>query len=59
MPSTDALYDPVSVTGLIAGGANLVCFTSGRGSALVANRCGDVGLSLHQGRREGRNVREP
>ncbi len=25
-------YDPVSVTGLIAGGANLVCFTTGRGS---------------------------
>ncbi len=27
-------YDPVSVTGLIAGGANVVCFTTGRGSAL-------------------------
>ncbi|MGB3956009.1 MAG: altronate dehydratase family protein [Brooklawnia sp.] len=27
-------YDPVSVTGLIAGGANLICFTTGRGSAL-------------------------
>ena len=27
-------YDPVSVTGLIAGGATLVCFTTGRGSAL-------------------------
>jgi altronate hydrolase len=25
-------YDPVSVTGQVAGGANLVCFTSGRGS---------------------------
>jgi altronate dehydratase len=25
-------YDPVSVTGMIAGGANLVCFTTGRGS---------------------------
>ena len=25
-------YDPVSVTGLVAGGANLVCFTTGRGS---------------------------
>lgn len=34
MPSTAALYDPVSVTGLIAGGANLVCFTTGRGPAL-------------------------
>ncbi|MEA5121340.1 MAG: altronate dehydratase family protein [Propionibacterium sp.] len=27
-------YDPVSVTGLLAGGANLICFTTGRGSAL-------------------------
>ncbi len=27
-------YDPVSVTGLVAGGANLVCFTTGRGSVL-------------------------
>src|SRR5450830_1889496 len=26
-------YDPVSATGQIAGGANLVCFTTGRGSA--------------------------
>ncbi|MCW3840751.1 altronate dehydratase family protein [Micromonospora yasonensis] len=25
-------YDPVSVTGMVAGGANLVCFTTGRGS---------------------------
>ncbi len=25
-------YDPVSITGLAAGGANLVCFTTGRGS---------------------------
>ncbi|TMQ14515.1 MAG: altronate dehydratase [Deltaproteobacteria bacterium] len=25
-------FDPVSVTGLVAGGANLVCFTTGRGS---------------------------
>ncbi len=26
-------YDPVSVTGAVAGGANVVCFTTGRGSA--------------------------
>ena len=26
-------YDPVSVTGMVAGGANMVCFTTGRGSA--------------------------
>ncbi len=25
-------YDPVSATGQIAGGANLICFTTGRGS---------------------------
>jgi altronate hydrolase len=25
-------YDPVSVTGLVAGGAQVVCFTTGRGS---------------------------
>ncbi|SDB93136.1 altronate hydrolase [Raineyella antarctica] len=27
-------YDPVSVTGLIAGGCTMVCFTTGRGSAI-------------------------
>jgi altronate hydrolase len=27
-------YDPVSVTGLVAGGANVICFTTGRGSVL-------------------------
>ena len=26
-------YDPVSVTGQVAGGANILCFTTGRGSA--------------------------
>jgi altronate hydrolase len=25
-------YDPVSVTGMVAGGVNIVCFTTGRGS---------------------------
>ena len=25
-------YDPPSVTGMVAGGANVVCFTTGRGS---------------------------
>jgi altronate hydrolase len=29
-------YDPVSVTGMVAGGANIVCFTTGRGSAFGA-----------------------
>jgi hypothetical protein len=32
-------YDPVSVIGLVAGGANLVCFTTGRGSVFGASRC--------------------
>jgi altronate hydrolase len=25
-------YDPVSLTGIVAGGANIICFTTGRGS---------------------------
>ena len=25
-------YDPISLTGMVAGGANLICFTTGRGS---------------------------
>ena len=25
-------YDPVSLTGMVAGGANIICFTTGRGS---------------------------
>ena len=25
-------YDPVSITGMVAGGANMLCFTTGRGS---------------------------
>lgn len=29
-------YDPMAVTGQIAGGANLLCFTTGRGSAFGA-----------------------
>ncbi len=27
-------YDPVSLTGIAAGGANMICFTTGRGSAI-------------------------
>ncbi len=53
-------YDPVSVTGMVAGGANVVCFTTGRGSvfgsrpvptiklgtnsALARNMSGDIDL---------------
>ena len=31
-------YDPVSATGQVAGGANIICFTTGRGSASAASR---------------------
>ena len=31
-------YDPVSVTGIVAGGATVVCFTTGRGSVQDAGR---------------------
>lgn len=34
----DTLYDPIAVTGQIAGGANLLCFTTGRGSAFDPNQ---------------------
>jgi altronate hydrolase len=27
-------YDPVSLTGIAAGGANLICFTTGRGTGI-------------------------
>ncbi len=30
-------YDPVSITGMVAGGANVVCFTTGRGT-VVGNK---------------------
>lgn len=31
-------YDPVGATGQVAGGANLMCFTTGRGSVSGASR---------------------
>jgi len=31
-------YDPVSVTGQVASGANVVCFTTGRGSVLAVSQ---------------------
>ncbi|SFC67099.1 altronate hydrolase [Nocardioides terrae] len=40
-------YDPVSVTGLIAGGANVVCFTTGRGSAFGAKPVPSVKLATN------------
>ena len=45
-------YDPVSVTGLVAGGANVVVFTTGRGSVL-----GCKPAAVDQGRDEHRDVR--
>ena len=30
-------YDPVSVTGQVAAGSNLICFTTGRGSCFGLN----------------------
>jgi altronate hydrolase len=38
-------YDPVSVTGIVAGGANLVCFTTGRGSVFGCKPAPSLKLS--------------
>lgn len=40
-------YDPVSVTGLIAGGANLVAFTTGRGSVFGSQPVPTVKLATN------------
>jgi altronate hydrolase len=40
-------YDPVSVTGMVAGGANLVCFTTGRGSVFGSRPVPTVKLSTN------------
>ncbi len=37
-------YDPVSVTGIVAGGAQLVCFTTGRGSVFGAKPAPSIKL---------------
>jgi altronate hydrolase len=59
-------YDPVSATGQVAGGANIICFTTGRGSAYGCKpspslklpptpRCGSAGRRHgHQLRRDRR-----
>jgi altronate hydrolase len=41
-------YDPVSVTGMVAGGANLVCFTTGRGSVFGSRPAPTVKLSTNE-----------
>ncbi|WP_433410187.1 UxaA family hydrolase [Saccharomonospora azurea] len=40
-------YDPVSVTGMIAGGANVVCFTTGRGSVFGSRPVPTVKLATN------------
>ena len=40
-------YDPVSVTGMVAGGANVVCFTTGRGSAFGCKPVPSLKLSTN------------
>ena len=40
-------YDPVSVTGLIAGGANVVCFSTGRGSVFGSKPVPSIKVSTN------------
>jgi altronate hydrolase len=40
-------YDPVSVTGHVAGGANVVCFTTGRGSVYGCKPSPSLKLATH------------
>ena len=40
-------YDPVSATGQVAGGANLICFTTGRGSAYGCKPAPSLKLSTN------------
>jgi altronate hydrolase len=40
-------HDPVSVTGLVAGGANIVCFTTGRGSVFGAKPVPSIKLATN------------
>jgi arabinonate dehydratase len=38
-------YDPASVTGMVAGGANIICFTTGRGSVFGCKPVPSIKLS--------------
>jgi altronate hydrolase len=40
-------YDPVSATGQVAGGANLICFTTGRGSVYGCKPAPSIKLATH------------
>ena len=42
-------YDPVSATGQVAGGANLVCFTTGRGSVYGCRPSPSIKLATNTG----------
>jgi altronate hydrolase len=40
-------YDPVAVTGQVAGGANMICFTTGRGSVFGAKPAPSIKLATN------------
>jgi altronate hydrolase len=40
-------YDPVGATGQVAGGANIMCFTTGRGSAYGNKPCPSIKLATN------------
>ena len=40
-------YDPVAATGQVAGGANLICFTTGRGSAFGCKPAPSIKLATN------------
>ena len=40
-------YDPVAATGQVAGGANVICFTTGRGSAFGAKPTPSIKLATN------------
>ena len=40
-------YDPVAATGQVAGGANLICFTTGRGSAFGGKPAPSIKLATN------------
>jgi altronate hydrolase len=42
-------YDPVSVTGMVAGGANVICFTTGRGSAFGCKPVPSIKMATNTG----------
>ena len=56
-------YDPVAATGQVAGGANLVCFTTGRGSVFGCKPAPSIKLATNtrdvpaHGGRHGRQLR--